>query len=318
MACRRVANESVGPDIGDGDELLHINNSMLSYGGTVFNDGQIWDPHRVIDGNTTCFWRYGTNCTRACSENCLNDETCNNVNGECPSGCVDGYDYAKDKTCTLQCFGRYGVNCTHACSQHCLNNENCNHVNGECPSGCVDGYDYIKDKTCSLPCLNSYGRNCKNACSTNCLNNDTCTSTNGECRNGCAVGYNYRIDRTCKTPQLASITVLPQTRSEVISITHRAFETMPGWSTTSPLSANKKETNNGSTASLFAAIGALSMACGLLVATNVITFCIYLRRKKRTTASADRVHSGTDNAYDTLSSAERSTDNYEGLQVAQM
>lgn len=33
---------------------------------------------------------YGENCTKKCG-NCLNKETCNNVNGTCTDGCSEGY-----------------------------------------------------------------------------------------------------------------------------------------------------------------------------------------------------------------------------------
>lgn len=33
---------------------------------------------------------YGENCTKTCG-NCLNKETCNNVNGTCTDGCSEGF-----------------------------------------------------------------------------------------------------------------------------------------------------------------------------------------------------------------------------------
>lgn len=33
---------------------------------------------------------YGENCTKTCG-NCLNDETCNNINGTCSDGCSEGF-----------------------------------------------------------------------------------------------------------------------------------------------------------------------------------------------------------------------------------
>lgn len=34
---------------------------------------------------------FGMNCNEKCSGNCINKETCNHVNGVCPSECQDGF-----------------------------------------------------------------------------------------------------------------------------------------------------------------------------------------------------------------------------------
>ncbi|XP_052270463.1 uncharacterized protein LOC127871510 isoform X2 [Dreissena polymorpha] len=152
---------------------------------------------RVYAGE--CSGRYGDNCTYECSNNCLNFETCNNLNGECPSGCIDGYDYDIDKTCATPCSSRYGHNCTSICSTNCFSNSTCNFLNGECSNGCAPGYDYKVDRTCKTTCVRRYGLNCTSECK-HCRNNATCSNLNGTCPDGCVAGYDYGTDKTCTTP----------------------------------------------------------------------------------------------------------------------
>uniref|UniRef100_A0A2C9L4T2 protein-tyrosine-phosphatase n=1 Tax=Biomphalaria glabrata TaxID=6526 RepID=A0A2C9L4T2_BIOGL len=72
--------------------------------------------------------QWGQNCTSACNENCY-DGMCNNVNGSCVFGCIDGFQLPN---CTLKCFrGTYGRNCSSNCSSTCENGE-CDPVKGAC------------------------------------------------------------------------------------------------------------------------------------------------------------------------------------------
>lgn len=52
---------------------------------------------------------YGENCTKTCG-NCLNKETCNNVNGTCTDGCSEGFkgDLCKIGTFKIETHFKYG------------------------------------------------------------------------------------------------------------------------------------------------------------------------------------------------------------------
>ena len=43
---------------------------------------------------------YGKNCTKTCSEYCLDNKSCNHIDGACTDGCQDGYIGNICNTCT--------------------------------------------------------------------------------------------------------------------------------------------------------------------------------------------------------------------------
>ncbi|WAR29618.1 MEG11-like protein [Mya arenaria] len=123
--------------------------------------------------------RYGTNCDRGCSGNCL------------PSS-IDGFIYCSRSlgSCSEnQCVpGYYSSDCSQQCSLNCgvaAGFRSCDIDDGECDAECE---------------LTWYGPNCRTICSSNCLNQN-CNRT-GECREGCTVGYwGEMCERTCTMAQ---------------------------------------------------------------------------------------------------------------------
>nr|XP_034320551.1 multiple epidermal growth factor-like domains protein 10 isoform X2 [Crassostrea gigas] len=129
------------------------------------------------DGN------YGESCLFQCGH-CLDDITCNNINGTCPGGCMAGWQNT-DK-CDKQCRnGTFGVRCTHTCTENCLNNEICNKSDGGCRN-CAPGWEgHLCDKTCGI---GQYGLKCQHKCG-HCFKAEQCFHTNGSCSGGCMEGY---------------------------------------------------------------------------------------------------------------------------------
>ncbi|XP_060604514.1 multiple epidermal growth factor-like domains protein 10, partial [Ruditapes philippinarum] len=145
---------------------------------------------QVCDSGT-----YGNQCSSSCGH-CVDGTTCNNVNGTCFGGCIDGYFYnATDRLCKTPCDGiHFGKGCSKTC--HCTYGKPCKNGNGECPNGeCAAGWT---SRACDTMCTNgSYGYECKNACG-KCAHGLPCNNVNGTCSGGCLDGY-ILTDVLCKT-----------------------------------------------------------------------------------------------------------------------
>lgn len=68
---------------------------------------------------------YGLNCMQRCIGLCLNNVSCNHVNGQCDGGCA---------------YGWHGQYCNETCIGHCINNATCNQETGLCDGGCDAGW----------------------------------------------------------------------------------------------------------------------------------------------------------------------------------
>lgn len=126
---------------------------------------------------------YGESCMFQCGH-CLDDITCNSINGTCPGGCMPGWQTTDkcDKSCGN---GTFGVGCMHKCSGNCLNNETCDNSDGECKN-CAPGWEgHLCNKTCDI---GRYGLNCQHVC-VHCFKAEQCFHTNGSCSGGCIEGY---------------------------------------------------------------------------------------------------------------------------------
>ncbi|XP_062596813.1 multiple epidermal growth factor-like domains protein 10 [Saccostrea cucullata] len=137
---------------------------------------------------------YGLECNQTCSRQCLDNTTCSNVNGNCKSGCEEGFGGMK---CEEECeLGNYGMNCAFSCSGNCLRNLTCNRFSGKCEEGCIAGYTGVRcDEECSPM---TFGPKCKHICSGHCAESHTCNHVTGICANGCADGYNGSLcDAKC-------------------------------------------------------------------------------------------------------------------------
>ncbi|XP_060555542.1 protein draper-like [Ruditapes philippinarum] len=145
---------------------------------------------QVCDSGT-----YGNQCSSSCGH-CVDGTTCNNVNGTCFGGCINGYFYnATDTLCKTPCDGiHFGKGCNKTC--HCESGIPCKNGNGECPNGeCAAGWT---SQACDTMCTNgSYGYECKNMCG-KCANSLPCNNVNGTCSGGCLDGY-ILTDHLCKT-----------------------------------------------------------------------------------------------------------------------
>nr|XP_022325437.1 receptor-type tyrosine-protein phosphatase F-like isoform X2 [Crassostrea virginica] len=170
---------------------------------------QLCEPGYTGDNCDTYCARgwYGQNCSMECSKHCLNNATCNHVNGTCPWGCSPGY---RGSMCTEECrAGTYGIWCRYRCSGNCFENQICNFVNGYCDGGCKSGWTGLG---CRSPCRDgTYGENCANNCSGNCYQSQSCDRFDGTCVGGCNSGwtgqtceqecpkgtYGFRCNQTC-------------------------------------------------------------------------------------------------------------------------
>ena len=47
--------------------------------------------HTIVDFSVCVAGHFGSNCASTCSGNCVNDEHCNHITGNCDNGCKDGY-----------------------------------------------------------------------------------------------------------------------------------------------------------------------------------------------------------------------------------
>ncbi|XP_062566481.1 protein eyes shut homolog isoform X2 [Saccostrea cucullata] len=128
----------------------------------------------------TAKW-YNEDCFQKCSDNCPNDETCNEVKGNCPGRCLPGY---RGAICEQKCSGgMYGFKCMNTCDT-CVN-MSCDHITGSCDHGCTEGWT---GDLCVEECSNgTYGFQCKNTCDT-CVNM-SCDHVNGSCDVGCIDGW---------------------------------------------------------------------------------------------------------------------------------
>ncbi|XP_078656667.1 uncharacterized protein LOC144902899 [Branchiostoma floridae x Branchiostoma belcheri] len=144
---------------------------------------------------------YGTYCEQECGH-CYLSQTCNSLDGICPSGesyvCAAGYN---GTMCDQECSGTYGPDCNTTCG-HCYGSQTCNRFTGTCPTGglhvCVAGYG---GDNCDQECSGTYGPDCNTTCG-HCNGNRTCNRFNGTCPTGgshvCAAGYNGdKCDHEC-------------------------------------------------------------------------------------------------------------------------
>ncbi|XP_065943686.1 uncharacterized protein [Magallana gigas] len=77
---------------------------------------------------------YGKACSLQCGK-CLNEVSCDHINGTCLGVCLSGWTGDKcDQKCNPTLFG---PNCNLSCSEHCAN-KICNQSNGYCLA-CVEG-----------------------------------------------------------------------------------------------------------------------------------------------------------------------------------
>ncbi|XP_071116432.1 inversin-like [Haliotis cracherodii] len=129
--------------------------------------------------------RHGDQCEQLCSHHCIKT-TCNQANGGCTIGCIDGYiGYFCNITTgpivqnSIVCdFGKYGESCDRPCSEVCglfpeTNLRPCHKYTGKCLQGCVRG---------------RHGDHCDQLCSQNCIKT-TCNQANGGCTIGCIDGH---------------------------------------------------------------------------------------------------------------------------------
>ncbi|XP_062575036.1 cell death abnormality protein 1-like [Saccostrea cucullata] len=141
----------------------------------TFNPGTLW----VYKCRST---KYGINCEKNCSENCLR-KRCRNTDGMCLR-CSPGY---QGFNCTSECSpGTYGKNCNSRC--HCKDGASCNNVNGRCPGDCEPGYEgeSCDHKVCE-PGL--YGWDCDKWCF--CKDNEPCDWETGNCPGACQKGWRW-------------------------------------------------------------------------------------------------------------------------------
>ncbi|KAK3774960.1 hypothetical protein RRG08_040548 [Elysia crispata] len=144
---------------------------------------------------------YGLGCSKTCSSNCKRfGKVCHHIDGNCTSGCKDGY---QGEMCDTECdTGKYGDGCLKACSRNCKGRyDACHHITGRCTNGCDDGYEGEK---CDIECsAGRYGARCSSYCSTNCAGSDrACDHVNGTCDEGCKTGYiGAKCDQECETGQ---------------------------------------------------------------------------------------------------------------------
>lgn len=112
---------------------------------------------------------FGLNCRERCSGQCINNEQCDNMDGVCPNGCLDGYIGTHCNNCkityiTFQKFkGAILSEVRFIFSYGCSYNLFCS------VSACKGGF---------------YGTNCSYVCSPNCK---TCRQTDGLCT--CKAGW---------------------------------------------------------------------------------------------------------------------------------
>lgn len=178
-----------------------------------------------------CFNGYylkNNNSCVSCPNTCKNN-ICNQFNGSCLDGCVDGHtgeqcesrcpsncllcDMHNSDTC-IQCdIGFYGDNC-NPCSIHCKTSveaQTCNKANGTCKYGCTAGnWGTMCTETCSNRCQGLrcnettgacldgcntayYGQHCEHDCSPNCVKETVwprlCNEQDGSCPMGCSPGF---------------------------------------------------------------------------------------------------------------------------------
>uniref|UniRef100_A0A2C9LXR7 Tyrosine-protein phosphatase domain-containing protein n=1 Tax=Biomphalaria glabrata TaxID=6526 RepID=A0A2C9LXR7_BIOGL len=124
---------------------------------------------------------WGDNCSNICSANCITNNQCDQITGECQDGCKPGF---QTPNCEEKCFdGLHGANCSQPCSVFC-EDKPCNPRDGTCTL-CKDGY---KGKHCLETCdFGFYGTNCSEKCSTFCKY-EICYPQNGLCKS-CIPGY---------------------------------------------------------------------------------------------------------------------------------
>uniref|UniRef100_A0A2C9KU72 EGF-like domain-containing protein n=1 Tax=Biomphalaria glabrata TaxID=6526 RepID=A0A2C9KU72_BIOGL len=133
----------------------------------ICNEGCL--DNKCHQGNGSCYAcgpkYFSSDCSQACSKSCGGSGQCDVIDGQCLSGCMDGY---------------HGFYCTEACSGHCKGKMTCNVQDGKCPDGCEKGF---------------VGAECDIECPKNCQNG-MCDLLNASCTNGCIPGYG---DMNCTT-----------------------------------------------------------------------------------------------------------------------
>ncbi|XP_055869621.1 multiple epidermal growth factor-like domains protein 10 isoform X5 [Biomphalaria glabrata] len=133
----------------------------------ICNEGCL--DNKCHQGNGSCYAcgpkYFSSDCSQACSKSCGGSGECDVIDGQCLSGCMDGY---------------HGFYCTEACSGHCKGKMTCNVQDGKCPDGCEKGF---------------VGAECDIECPKNCQNG-MCDLLNASCTNGCIPGYG---DMNCTT-----------------------------------------------------------------------------------------------------------------------
>ncbi|XP_076469485.1 uncharacterized protein LOC143299877 [Babylonia areolata] len=127
--------------------------------------------------------RHGDNCSRTCSDGCvdvaLGNRICNSTSGHCLQGCKPG---------------KHGKTCSENCG-HCLNGTGCDIANGRCPKGCQPGW---KKPMCTECVPGKHGDNCSKECG-HCLDGKaSCNTTTGYCPRGkCKTGWKGPMCTEC-------------------------------------------------------------------------------------------------------------------------
>ncbi|XP_048256010.1 receptor-type tyrosine-protein phosphatase T-like [Haliotis rufescens] len=125
---------------------------------------------------------HGLECNNTCQ--CRDeDEACGKLDGQCLSGCPDGYT---GLDCTQLCRnGTYGLDCNKTCNDNCLD-DSCHPVTGRCTDGCEPGWI---GPMCNKACSEGwYGPQCELPCNRNC-HHQLCYAHNGSCSHGCSAGW---------------------------------------------------------------------------------------------------------------------------------
>ncbi|XP_053386930.1 uncharacterized protein LOC123542087 [Mercenaria mercenaria] len=137
----------------------------------------------LLEDTVTCkeceMWKYGDNCSKACSCNKHHTETCDSVNGKCV--CVSGWSGA---TCNVD---------VNECDDGmvCPNNSVCNNTNGSYNCKCLKGYYKTGNRECEECTGWTFGDNCMSTCICIKTNTETCDAKTGTCV--CEEGWNGTI-----------------------------------------------------------------------------------------------------------------------------
>ncbi|XP_056002724.1 multiple epidermal growth factor-like domains protein 10 isoform X2 [Ostrea edulis] len=120
---------------------------------------------------------FGNNCSLECGH-CLSGTFCDNITGECPTGCEDQWSGTHCDECNK---GYYGENCALECG-HCLPGTSCNNITGQCLEGCRDKWKGTKCDECQD---GLYGHECNSMCGACNITNPAYVKDSGVCLFGC-------------------------------------------------------------------------------------------------------------------------------------